>query len=376
MKIVCGIMTGTSLDSIDIAICKFYKETSSYRFELLLEGDFPLSDEYRKEILEIISNKNDISRISKMNFLIPELYLEAIENVCDENDFDFSRIDLIGMHGQTIWHQPKGENYLGSEIRSTLQIGSGSALAALTGKQVVWDFRSADLALGGQGAPLVPIFDKHFLSDPNKNRVALNIGGISNITCLPKDYLEHNIKAFDTGPGNMLMDLVSKKFFNIDYDKNGDIAKTGKINNDLLEKLLDTEFILQAPPKSSGRELFSAKYLSEKLNGFEIPKEDILTTLTEFTIDSITLNIDEFCPGTEEIIVSGGGARNKYLMGRLQLKNSDRNIISSTEIGINSDAKEAICFAFLAWLKVNNIPGNVPAVTGAKKEVVLGTVAG
>lgn len=373
-KVIIGIMTGTSLDSVDTALCKFELENGTYKFTLLNYNEFEINQEIRELIFRIINNQFTIKELSQLNFYLAYLFADCSQKVCKKINYNFDDVDLISIHGQTLWHNPTPELFADKYISSTLQLTSISALSALVQKEVIGDFRAADVALGGQGAPLVPIFDFHFLKNENENIVALNIGGISNITIMPKNCNIDELIAFDTGPGNMLIDIVVKKFYGKSYDKNGEFAKSGKIIQELFDELKKIEFTYLEPPKSTGRELFNEQLLDSCLNS-EYLKEDIIRTLTEFTAFTISINIEKFAPIGSKVIISGGGRKNTFLIQLLNENLINYKVINIDEIGINGDAKEAICFAFLGYLNKMNKYGNVKEITGAKKSVVLGLSA-
>ncbi len=372
-RIVCGLMTGTSLDGIDVAFCKFSNSEKKHSFELICFNTYPFSEETKNILKEIISKNRFIDDISFIHFALSKLYADAIIDLCKKNSIELKDIDAIGMHGQTVWHQPHQLEFENLKISSTFQLGSGSSLAKLLNIPVVFDFRSADIALGGQGAPLVPIFDYNFLKSSKENLVCLNIGGISNITFLPKNCTESNVIAFDTGPGNVWIDLIAKEYFNLNYDKDGDLARQGIINSSLLNKLQSIDFIKQKPPKTTGRELFNMQTLFDLIS--DEPKNDLITTITYFCAWSIAKNISLFINQVEKIIISGGGAKNKFLIELLMNELPGIIFKTSDELGINSDAKEAICFAYLAYRTLAGLPGNIMSVTGASKETILGVFA-
>ncbi len=368
-----GAMTGTSLDAIDLALCSFEYNNNHYSFELIhyLEIEFP--NKLKTKILEMLNHKCHLSEISQLNFAVSKFYSNSIIEFIKQFNISHKDIIAIGMHGQTIWHEPIASVFAGYNISSTFQVGNISAVSQLTGIRTVGDFRSADIALGGNGAPLVPIFDYYMMKGEN-SRIMLNIGGISNVTILPLNCTLDDVIAFDTGPGNVWIDMTMNELFGENYDRNGETAERGLINQVMLNFLLNRfDFIEKAPPKSTGRELFSKEVFLNILKHFSnIDKFDFLATITEFTAKSISMNIKLYSNKSPEVIVSGGGAKNKYLLKRLSANLEICKVITSNEIGIISDAKEAICFAFLAYLFDNNISGNIPSVTGASKSTVLG----
>jgi anhydro-N-acetylmuramic acid kinase len=365
-------MSGTSLDGIDVAICDFYPINGRLRFELLAYDEVPYPSKIKNKIQDVINNKVTIKDISQLNFALAELYSNALIQLCEKKSVSLKSINSVGVHGQTVWHNPEEEYFCGMNVASTLQLGSISAMKEKLGINVIGDFRSADVALGGQGAPLVPIFDWEFIRSENENIACVNIGGISNITYLPQNCRIADILGFDCGPGNVLLDLSAKKYFDKSCDFNGDIAKTGNLIYELLEKLMGLPFIKCDIPKSTGRELFNEQFLSE-MQIHNYPPEDQLRTLTEFTAAALYKHIIELPSHIDKIYISGGGSKNSFLMERIRSILPQRIKITDTSaIGINSDAKEAICFSYLAYLHNQNLPGNVPSVTGSDKRAILG----
>jgi len=372
-RILCGLMTGTSLDGIDVAICSFSNADGKHFFKLIAFNTYPFPNQIKTILKDIISKKRFIDDISFIHFALSKIYADAIIDLCEKSPLELKDINAIGMHGQTVWHQPNPKEIDRLKISSTFQLGSGSYLAKLLDVPVVYDFRSADISLGGQGAPLVPIFDYNFLRIENENIVGLNIGGISNITYLPKSCKTSDVIAFDTGPGNVWIDLIANEFFNLNFDEDGKIARHGKINIPLLNKLKNIAFINQEPPKSTGRELFNRETLFNLISNEQ--KNDILATFTYFTAWSIAENIKMFLKSVDVVILSGGGANNLYLIELLKKELTEVVFKTSDEFGVNSDAKEAICFAYLAYRTLAGLPGNICSVTGASKETILGAIA-
>jgi len=376
-RLLCGLMSGTSLDGIDVAIAEFATDPQGIQFKVLTHKTIPYSEEVRSEIARCIEKKVAVSDISFLSVALAEFHARAVSTACASCSITPQQLDGVGFHGQTVWHAPKASKKLGTELGNTLQLSSGQTLAALLGTTVVSDFRSADVALGGQGAPLVPIFDATFLSDPQRNVIALNIGGIANITLLSPSKSEP-IRAFDTGPGNVLIDAATKMFFGKNYDANGAIADAGRTIRPMLAQLKEHKFITQKPPKSTGREVFNATWLNKRIRTTfqpSLPSEDVVRTITEFTAWSIAENIRLFADPSSKLIASGGGIHNKTLMQLLQNELPTAEICTTDDIGIDSDAKEALCFAFLAYRTLGGLPGNIPSVTGASREAILGAIS-
>ncbi len=377
-RMVCGIMSGTSLDGIDLAVAEFSMSQKKFRMKFLNHYYKPFPDELRESLFRVISEKIRVADVSTIHFAITHLYANAIAEFFEINKKVTNKIEAFSIHGQTVWHDPDGRVIVGINVPSSLQLGSASALANLTNKPVVADFRSADIALGGQGAPLVPIFDFEFLGDEIENRIALNIGGIANVTLLPAGCTKNKVSAFDTGPGNVFIDMAAKRFFNITYDNDGKIASKGKIIEVLFEQLKQIPFISQSPPKSTGRELFSESFFDELIEPYlksGVPPENFITTFTEFTAWSISENIKLFGVPESKIIVSGGGSKNKFLLKSFSRYMLKARLIKIDDYDIPSDSKEALCFAYLAYRTLGGLPGNLPSVTGASREAVLGVLA-
>ncbi|MBX3043420.1 MAG: anhydro-N-acetylmuramic acid kinase [Candidatus Kapabacteria bacterium] len=373
-NIYIGLMTGTSLDGVDTAICKFDFDGTNFMVEELFFRTYPYSDKIKDMIGGIISDSKLLKDVSQLNFALAKIYASCVSDALNDSGISKDSVKAIGLHGQTIWHQPIAKPYAGMHIASTFQAGSIPALSAITSIPVIGDFRSADIALGGQGAPLVPIFDYHFLKSTTQHVVALNIGGISNITYLEKECSVDDIIAFDTGPGNVLLDIASKKYFGMDYDPGGSFARQGTTDIGKLNKLMELEYIKKPVPKSTGREFFNIllfnKYFESEQNAY-----DTLNTLTHFTAKSIAENIRSLSAPVDEVIVSGGGARNTFLLELLGCYLPDVRVLTSEKFGIGTDSKEAVCFAFLAYLHDLGLPGNIPNATGSTKRVLLGIKA-
>lgn len=374
--IIAGIMTGTSLDGIDIAISEFSGDDKyGFNKKLLAFKTYPFKNSTLKVIQKILNEDFYAFEISQLNFVLAKIFYKHLLELCDANKISLSEINAVGVHGQTIWHQPFPKRFAGEITSSSLQIFSGTAFNAISGIKTIYDFRSGDIALGGQGAPLVPIYDYYFFKSIDKDVTTLNIGGIANLTYLPKNCTKSEVIAFDSGPGNVLLDMAMNKFYGKSYDEDGAIAQSGEVIADLMHKLLQIDYIYREPPKSTGREMFNPIFLDNIISKDYRP-EDVLSTLTEFTAFSIAENIRRFTSCESEIIVTGGGSKNKELIKRINNNLRSTNLTLGMDVGINEDSKEAECFAFLAYLNINKIPANLPAVTGASREIILGSAAG
>ncbi|KAA3610377.1 MAG: anhydro-N-acetylmuramic acid kinase [Calditrichaeota bacterium] len=377
---ILGLMSGTSCDGLDIALLEVCGSAQQTHFRLKKSCNVSYSRTRKKELLQFISkNEHTLKEISQFNFYMAEVWSEQIKQFLKNENLTEKDIDLVASHGQTIWHEPQPENFLGESISSTLQMGDPGVLAALLKIPVVGDFRVADVALGGQGAPLIPYFDWVFFSQFKKNILALNIGGISNITIIPANGDFEKVTAFDCGPGNMLIDSVCQKLLNIPFDENGKIAASGKNNPSLFEYLqeLDT-FAKIKPPKSTGRELYNQQYVN-KLIGFaetrKISTKDFVHTLTKYTAYAIFNSSQQFINGSiEELAIAGGGAKNGFLVKLLKQFFTDVKIKPTSFYGLDEEFKEAIGFAILANETIRGKSSNVPSATGAKHAAVLGKI--
>ncbi|MCX5635529.1 MAG: anhydro-N-acetylmuramic acid kinase [Planctomycetota bacterium] len=373
---IAGLMSGTSADGVDVAIIDF-----SNTLKVLAFDTYPYPPSVSKAISKLFSNeKTQVSDICHLNFVIGEVFADAVLKLCRKSRISINSIDLISSHGQTIYHNPKGSRFGRILLRSTLQIGEPCVIARRTGKTVVADFRPADIAAGGQGAPLVPYADYLLFSHKKKNRIVQNIGGIANLTWLKASAGIKDVLAFDTGPGNMIIDhiaqLITKDRYR--YDVDGRIAAKGKVDTSLLEKLMQHKFLKRRPPKSTGREEFGAAFSNRLYNTAAkagLKPADIIATVTAFTARSIIAAYRCFLPLLpDEVILCGGGAKNKTLVKMLKEQIKPAKVLLTDDFGINADAKEAISFAILAGETIRGIPNNIPSATGAKTPVVLGKI--
>jgi len=344
---VAGLISGTSADGIDVAVVDIDE-----RIDVVATKTVPYPSDVRGAILSV----SDVATVSRLNFLLGELFADALKQC----GVPLETIELIGSHGQTIYHEGEPVEFCGRRVASTLQIGEAAVIAARTGIETIADFRTADMAAGGKGAPLVPFLDYRLFRDEKIARIALNIGGIANITVIPRGASPEDVVAFDTGPGNMVIDAVAPPF-----DRDGEIARAGRVNEALLEQLLADPYYRREPPKSCGREQYGAEFV--RATGIDA------ATATELTARTIALAIGGY-PATSEVIVSGGGAHNGFLMERLRALVRPR-VTTSAEFGIDVDAKEAILFAVLAYETFHGRAGNIPSATGAYKPTILGKIS-
>lgn len=372
-------MSGTSVDGIDVALTEINGEGFDQQVRLLAFETIEFPNDVRQETLAVSNAPTHTATISQLNTVLGELFGEAALETCLRHGVDPARIELVGTHGQTIYHQASATRFAGRMAASTLQIGDSARIAAITGAPVVADFRPADMALGGQGAPLVPYVDYLLYRSPSKGRAALNIGGIANLTAIPPAAKPEQVLAFDTGPGNMLIDqLVSQFSRGVQrFDVDGKMAASGNVRKELLEELLADVYFRRSPPKSCGREQYGAELVAALL-AEDLPAADLVATVTALTASSIAASIDRFVAPLmrlDELIVSGGGVKNPEIMRRLAAQLPDAKVLSSNEMGVDSDAKEAMAFAILAHETWHRRPASLPSATGASGPAILGKVA-
>ena len=383
-RLAVGLMSGTSMDGVDAALVRLAGPAGQPRVRLLRFVTLPYPPEIRLWVLHVATGDPATSGdISQLNFVLGELFAKAALRVCRAAHVSPGRLSVIGSHGQTIFHQGRPElipGHMAAVGANTLQIAEPAVIAERTGARVVADFRTADIAAGGQGAPLVPMVDYLLLRDAKKGTVALNIGGIANVTIIPANAKPADVFGFDTGPGNMVSDALVRLFTNEreSYDAGGRVAARGRVNGGTLAESLDHAFFLRPPPKSAGHEQFGRAFVERY---FLVRKrrrfEDLLRTSLELTARTINDALARFVfPGVkiDRLIVSGGGAHNRTLVKRLADLLPRLKIELSDRYGLPADAKEAIAFAILADRTVHGLPGNLPSVTGARRGVVLGKI--
>jgi len=374
-------MSGTSLDGVDAALVEIFGAGRQTRIALRHFISIPFDSRVQRELLQLASGTPVPSKVvSHLNFLMGTLYAEAIFKLCEEAHVKINQVDLVGSHGQTVFHQSEPDAFCGRTLASTLQIGEASIIAEQTGITTICDFRPRDMAAGGKGAPLIPLVDYLLFRHPRHGRILLNIGGIANVTILPAAATLAKITAFDTGPGNMVIDGLVRRMTHNEkgFDRDGEIARSGKVIPALLKKLVRQPYFSVPPPKTAGREQFGRAFLEELLRlGNSFCLEDLICTATELTVQTIAKAIDPFAArktSIRQLIVSGGGSRNSYLMQRIKNVLSQLAVLASDELGIPSIAKEAIGFAILANETLHFHPGNVPSATGARHVTVLGKI--
>ncbi len=382
-RLVIGLMSGTSADGVDAALCRIFGHGTDTRVEQRAFVSIPYSEQVRGEILRLAGGEPasaaDFCRIS---FLLGELFAEAAQAVCRAGGADPREIDLIGSHGQTFWHQPAEEEYLGRRIRSTLQLGESAVLAERFSCPVVSDFRVRDVAAGGLGAPLVP-YSEFLIYRSTTECVALqNIGGIANITCLPPDCGMDEVLAFDTGPGNMLIDAAVSRLTDgaLRFDECGAMAAAGRVQEALLSRLMEDPYLYRKPPKTTGREYYGTQF-ADRIFAWArelavTRREDLVATVTAYTARTIAYSVRHYLPlQPERLVIGGGGSRNRTLLALLAEALPACRVVTNEELGFDSDAKEAVAFAVLANEALFSGCNNVPSVTGAGHPVVMGKIS-
>jgi anhydro-N-acetylmuramic acid kinase len=389
--IVAGVMSGTSADGINVAFVKLpTRGRGRPRYTLLAHEEYPFPAPVRRAILEMMNAElARVADLARLNFLLGELYAEAVAKTARKHRV---KLDLVGCHGQTLYHQGVAQKFLGRKLAVTWQTGEGAVIAARLGVPVVSDFRPADMAAGGNGAPLVPFLDYFLYRDQRVARIAQNIGGIANLTAIPAGASLRQVVAFDTGPGNMVMDAVMEELFDKRYDGDGKVAASGRVLDDVLAKLVRATFFRQKPPRTAGREEFGREYVGRFLQLCRgASKPDVVATATALTARSISDAIQRFVlprfviPRTathrkqarRQMIVSGGGAKNPTLIAMLRHEIAPLAIELhfSDEFGLPAEAKEAVALALLAHETWHRRPSNVPSATGAKRAAILGKIS-
>ena len=392
--IVAGVMSGTSADGINVALVQIdggsgrVKSTAKAtaaphrlpRFKFLAHAEYPYPKNVRRSVLAAMNaSRASVADLARLNVVLAELYAKAV--LLTQRQFGM-KVELVGCHGQTLYHQGKPAPFLGLKVATTWQIGEGAAVAALLGVPVVSDFRPADIARGGQGAPLVPFLDYLIYRDKSVGRIVQNIGGIANLTAIPRGASPGQVFAFDTGPGNMVIDAATEQLFGKPYDRDGKIAASGIVLENVVNQALRVPFFRQKPPKTAGREEFGREFVRDFLKRCaRADNRDVVTTATALTARSIADALKRFVIGRRgafrEMIVSGGGTKNSTLMAMLAnaIQPLELRLRSSDEFGLPSQAKEAAAFALLAYQTWNRQPSNIPSATGAKSAAILGKIS-
>jgi anhydro-N-acetylmuramic acid kinase len=391
--VVAGVMSGTSADGVDVAICRISPSR--------VEGGTPKAKllghvgvKYPKAVKAAVLGAMDaqaipVSELTRLNWRLGEVYADAVEKAQASVGV---KVGLVGCHGQTVYHQGATERYLGKALRATWQMGESAVIAERLQVPVVSDFRPADLAAGGQGAPLVPMLDYCMFRSAKVSRVLQNLGGIGNLTAIPAEAGADAVMAFDTGPGNMVIDACMRRLYEREFDKGGAVARLGKVLKDVVKKILQEEYFSALPPKSCGREQFGEAFVSRfistcrKAGGREQRDEDVIATATALTAASVVdayrrfvwAHVGQAAPlSPVEFVMAGGGTKNAALitMIRAGLEPLGVRVRLMEDLGVPAQAKEAVAFALLAWLRWWKVPGNIPSATGAQRAAVLGKVS-
>jgi anhydro-N-acetylmuramic acid kinase len=382
--LVLGLMSGTSADGINVALARISGSPPRLDAKLLGHTSVSFPKAIRKEILRVAEQQTiTAGELSQLDFRLGELFAEAALAACRRFRASLRRVSIIGSHGQTIFHQGRPVSFYGSPTASTLQIGEPSIIAARTGITTVGDFRPADIAVGGQGAPLVPYADYLLYRDSKLGRISLNLGGIGNVTVLPRKAKSSQVFAFDTGPGNMLMDALVHRFTHgrQRFDKNAHLASQGRSLPALLDELMRDPYLKVAPPKSTGREYYGHAYVQKLLaigRRHRAKPADLIRAATIFTALSVVDALHRFVlpkAKIHQLIVSGGGAHNPLILAQLAAALPGIDVFPSSRLGIPVDAKEAFAFALLAYETFHQRPANLPSATGARGPAVLGKIS-
>lgn len=375
-RLLVGLMSGTSLDGIDAVLVEI--RSDPFAVQTLETLSQPFEPQVISELRALADGWAGIDQLCRANVALGRHYADSVNALLTTSGKKATEILAIGCHGQTVRHLPAPAESLSKQVIATLQIEDPATLAERTGITVVSNFRARDMAAGGQGAPLVPYLDYLLFADKNIGRAILNIGGIANVTLLPPNARVDEVLAFDTGPGNVLMDTLA---FEISggsrrFDRDGEMAAGGRILTAVLQDLLSQPYLEQAPPKSTGREEFG-RHLLEKYLDSTCNRRDLMATLALYTARTITQAVNKFWPGSEppnEVVSSGGGVHNKTLMKLLKQELGEISLRTSDDFGVNADFKEAVAFAVLADATLHGKPGNIPSATGADRPVVLGNI--
>ena len=377
---VAGVMSGTSADGIDVAVVRIAPGKSRPKITLLAHEGFRFSTPLRRAVLAAMNAQStSTAALARLNWRLGLAYAEAVEETARRHKL---KLDLVGCHGQTLYHQPRAAAYAGRKFACTWQAGEAQAIAAALRVPVVSNFRPADMLAGGEGAPLVPLLDYVLFADARRGRVLQNIGGIANLTAIPA--APDAVIAFDTGPGNMVIDWLAQELFNKPYDRNGALAAKGSLIAPVLAEVLRNPYFRMKPPRTAGREQFGREYAAKFLAAcrrHSPNNNDALATATALTAETIARSYVRFVrPRMKgqgiDFLVSGGGARNRTLMAMLaaRLEPLGCELAATGDFGMPVEAKEASAFALLAWQTWHRQPGNLPPATGARRAVVLGQV--
>ena len=378
-----GLMSGTSVDGIDAALVEIGREDDARTWRLLAFECLPWKPDLRAAILAAFQRDASLPSLVALDSRLGEAFAEAAQHVVRAAGYSMNDIDAVASHGQTVWHQPEPVPAGDASATGTLQLGDGNVLAARTGCIVVSDFRRADMALGGQGAPLVPFVDYALFASPAEGRLVVNLGGIANMTWLPAGATHTEVRAFDTGPANMVLDALAMVLTEgrEAFDRDGALAAEGRIDRALLDTLLGHRFFAEAPPKSTGREEFGADYAAEWIAASAARGTggaDLMATFTALTVETVAQAYERWIrpqASVQTVILGGGGVRNATLVRWLTERLAPAKLTTHAAFGLPDDAKEAVAFALLAYETLNGRPANMPAATGASGAAILGKIS-
>lgn len=372
MAYAVGLMSGTSLDGIDAVLVDITGKNEATKVEMIEFLTLPFASSTLAHINEALSLElSDVEKICSINIELGECFAEAVKTVCRKAAISLDSLAFIGSHGQTMYHIPEMRD---SFFASTLQVGDPAVICERTQTTVVSNFRERDMAVGGQGAPIVPYSEYLLYHSDTVTRILQNIGGIGNVTILPKGKSIEAIKAFDTGPGNVIINELCLHFFDLEYDKNGAIARKGQVNTELLAELMAHPYIQKSFPKTTGREDFGKQFTHALIEKWSLSPEDFIATATMFTAKTIAFAITPFVQEKTELVIGGGGSYNVTLLEMIKKELPAVEVFTQEEIGYSSEAKEAIAMTILANQTLQHATSNVPSATGAKKAVPLGSI--
>jgi len=372
MGYAVGLMSGTSLDGVDAALVEISGKNEETSVQLLAFETYPIKEEIVRKIKKVLSiEESNVELICSLNVELGYVFADAVKDICQKYGIQTEQLDFVASHGQTVYHLPTPGV---SQFASTLQIGESAIICEETKVTVVSNFRERDMALGGQGAPIVPYSEYILYRNQKRTRLLQNIGGIGNVTIIPKKATLDQLIAFDTGPGNMIIDELCRHLYQVEYDKGGAYSAAGKVNKELLSCLMNHPFIAKSYPKTTGREDFGTNFTQQLIENWSIKPNDLIATATQFTASSIAENLKAFVDEETDLIVAGGGSYNDTLITMLKAQLPTVNVKIQEDIGYSSEAKEAIAMTILANQTLHHRPSNVPRATGARESAILGKI--
>lgn len=368
-----GLMSGTSLDGVDAALVEITGVNETTQLELLKFNSYSFTEDVKARIKAALSvETSNVEIICSLNFELGQLFGEAVVKICQEAGISSEELGFVASHGQTIYHLPRPEK---TNLRpSTLQIGESAIISEIAKTSVVSDFRYRDMAVGGQGAPIVPYSEYILYRSTESTRILQNIGGIGNATVIPRNGQLDQLTAFDTGPGNMIIDELCRRFYGQEYDRDGAHGANGQVDQEVLQSLLKHPYFTKAFPKTTGREDFGTEYVTKILDDYQLAPDDWIATATALTAETIAQAVRQFADGQTELIVGGGGSYNPTLVKMIKVALPNIKVMIQEDLGYSSDAKEAIAMTILGNQTIQRQPSNVPSATGASKPVILGKV--